>query len=116
VSAQQAANGTGTELLALYDLARPQARAFYGEVLGWRFSPGRVEDGWQVDDVVPMTGLSGGHRQATGVPMWLVEDIAAAVQRVRDAGGTSTEPQRQPYGVMADCTDDQGMHFYLGQL
>jgi len=48
--------------------------------------------------------------------MWLVEDIAAAVQRVRDAGGTSTEPQRQPYGVMADCTDDQSMHFYLGQL
>jgi predicted enzyme related to lactoylglutathione lyase len=93
-----------------------QARAFYGEVLGWRFSPGRVEDGWQVEDVVPMTGLSGGHPQATGVPMWLVEDIAAAVQRVRDAGGTSTEPQRQPYGVMADCTDDQGMHFYLGQL
>jgi predicted enzyme related to lactoylglutathione lyase len=63
-----------------------------------------------------MTGLSGGRRQATGVPMWLVEDIAAAVQRVRDAGGTSTEPQRQPYCVMADCTDDQGMHFYLGQL
>ena len=89
---------------------------FYGEVLGWRFSPGRVEEGWQVEYVVPMTGLSGGHRQATGVPMWLVEDIAAAVQRVRDAGGTSTEPQRQPYAVMADCTDDQGMHFYLGQL
>lgn len=92
------------------------ARAFYGSVLGWEFRPGSIPDGWRVPDVVPMTGLSGGHSQPTGVPMWLVDDIAAAVDRVRAAGGQATDPQQQPYGITADCTDDQGTHFYLGEL
>jgi predicted enzyme related to lactoylglutathione lyase len=38
------------------------------------------------------------------------------VQLVRAAGGTCTEPYREPYGLMAECTDDQGTRFYLGQL
>jgi predicted enzyme related to lactoylglutathione lyase len=42
-----------------------KARAFYGDVLVWRFAAGRVTDGWQVLDVVPMIGLSGGHDVAT---------------------------------------------------
>ncbi|HEY7946600.1 MAG TPA: VOC family protein [Acidimicrobiales bacterium] len=91
-------------------------RAFYGSVLGWRFAPGHVEDGWGTDDVVPMTGLHGGHPLATVVPMYLVDDIYAAVARVRGAGGSASEPERQPYGVSADCVDDQGTRFYLGQL
>jgi len=93
-----------------------RARAFYGSVLGWRFTPGRVEDGWQVDDVAPMVGLSGGHPVATTVPMYQVDDIVAAVARVRAAGGTATEPERQPYGITATCADDQGTRLYLGQL
>lgn len=93
-----------------------RARNFYGAVLGWRFSPGRIEDGWQIADTVPMAGLSGGHPQATAVPMWLVDDIAGAVRRVRAAGGTATDPRREPYGHAADCADDQGTRFYLGQL
>ena len=92
------------------------ARAFYGAVLGWRFTPGRVGDGWQIPDVAPMAGLHGGHDVATGVPMFRVDDIAAAVDRVRAAGGTATEPERQPYGVTSDCVDDQGTRFHLGQL
>jgi predicted enzyme related to lactoylglutathione lyase len=90
-------------------------RAFFGAVLGWRFSPGHAEDGWGVDDVVPMTGLHGGHERATGVPMYRVDDIDAAVTRVRAAGGTATDPQRQPYGITSECADDQGTRFYLGQ-
>ncbi|MFL6136394.1 MAG: VOC family protein [Frankiaceae bacterium] len=93
-----------------------RARAFYGAVLGWTFTPGRVTDGWNVEGVVPMTGLSGGHEQATGVPMWRVDDIGAAVRRVRAAGGTATDPERQPYGITSHCADDQGTAFYLGQL
>jgi predicted enzyme related to lactoylglutathione lyase len=93
-----------------------RARAFYGSVLGWNFSPGRVSDGWAVADVFPMTGLSGGHERPTGVPMWRVADVAAAVGRVRRAGGSATDPERQPYGVTSSCTDDQGTRFYLGQL
>lgn len=91
------------------------ARRFYGAVLGWRFAPGHVEDGWQVEDVVPMTGLHGGHDVATTVPMYRVDDIAAAVDAVRRAGGDATDPEVQPYGVTSSCTDDQGTRFYLGE-
>ena len=92
------------------------ARAFYGSVLGWRFTPGRVEDGWGPEDVVPMFGLVGGQERATIVPMYHVDDIAAAVERVRAAGGTATDPERQPYGRTSTCADDQGTRFYLGEL
>jgi uncharacterized protein len=104
--------------LGVPDSAR--ARRFYGGVLGWEFTPGRVEDGWTVQrdgtDVHPMVGLWGGAGgPAAAVPMYLVEDIDAAVATVRAAGGTSTEPAKQPYGISAECVDDQGMAFYLGQ-
>ena len=37
--------------------------------------------------------------------------------RVREAGGTVLqEPSRQPYGLTAECTDDQGARFYLGEF
>lgn len=92
-------------------------RAFYGAVLRWRFEPGRVEDGWQVQNTQPMAGAAGGTRRPGIVPMWTVADIDAAVSRVRDGGGTVlAEPSRQPYGVSAECTDDQGGRFYLGEF
>jgi len=93
-----------------------RTRAFYGDVLGWRFIPGRVEDGWQVDDVRPGCGVHGGHDRSTTVPMYLVDDVASAVERVRVSGGTATEPERQPYGVTSSCVDDQGTRFALGEL
>ena len=68
-----------------------------------------------LSDTAPMIGLSGGHERATAVPMWRVDDIATAVERVRAAGGNATEPVQQPYGITSECTDDQGMRFYLGQ-
>ncbi len=90
------------------------ARAFYGPVLGWRFSPGRVEDGWGVDGA--LIGLHGGHDEATGVPLYRVDDVDAAVERVRAAGGTASPPETQPYGRVANCVDDQGTRFSVGQL
>jgi predicted enzyme related to lactoylglutathione lyase len=92
------------------------ARAFYGTVLGWHFEPGRVDDGWQLSDVRPGTGMRGGQTPSVTVPMYLVDDVDAAVDRVRAAGGTATDPEDQPYGRTATCTDDQGTHFNLGQL
>ncbi|MGH9006252.1 MAG: VOC family protein [Acidimicrobiales bacterium] len=92
-----------------------RTRAFYGSVLGWRFEPGRVEDGWNVDDVVPMVGVAGG-RDPVVIPMYRVDDVAVAVERVREAGGAATDPEAQPYGISSTCTDDQGTRFYLGQL
>jgi predicted enzyme related to lactoylglutathione lyase len=93
-----------------------RARQFYGAVLGWRFEAGGSEDGWQVQDVSPMVGISGGHVHPTTVPMYRVDDVTAAVERVRDAGGEATEPEVQPYGISSICSDDQGTGFYLGQF
>ena len=92
-------------------------RDFYARVLRWTFEPGRVDDGWQVPGTHPMAGLSGGSIRPTAVPMWTVPDIDTAVARVREAGGTVlAEPSRQPYGVTAECSDDQGSQFYLAEF
>jgi uncharacterized glyoxalase superfamily protein PhnB len=92
-------------------------RAFYSRILFWMFEPGRIEDGWQVQNTHPMAGVAGGSAQQVTVPMWTVEDVDAAVTRVRDAGGTVIdEPSQQPYGRGALCTDDQGSRFYLGEF
>jgi predicted enzyme related to lactoylglutathione lyase len=92
-----------------------RARDFYGAVLGWRFSPGSVDDGWQVSGTTPMAGLSGGHEQAEVVLVYQVDDIHAAVQRVRENGGRAAEPVQRPYGLIADCADNQGVRFSLVQ-
>ncbi len=49
------------------------------------------------------------------MPMYQVDDIEGAVGRVRELGGTATDPERQPYGLSSECVDDQGGRFYLGQ-
>jgi uncharacterized glyoxalase superfamily protein PhnB len=113
-------NGSGPGELSYVTYEVPDSagfRDFYGRVLGWNFEPGRVTDGWQVVGTHPMAGATGGSANPTTVPMWTVSDIEAAVARVREAGGTVlAEPARQPYGVTAECTDDQGARFYLGEF
>jgi predicted enzyme related to lactoylglutathione lyase len=91
-------------------------REFYGAVFGWQFTPGRVNDGWGIDGVRPMSGLSGGAERPVVRPMYTVSDIAAAVEKVRELGGTAVEPATRPYGQESLCTDNQGTEFYLGQF
>lgn len=110
-----AAGGHGDLVYVTHEVVDSSAaRDFYAEVLGWSFVPGGVVDGWQVQGT--MAGLQGGHPRATTLAMWRVDDLAATVQRVRAAGGTATDPQVRPYGLEAECADDQGVRFYLGQL
>ena len=111
-----AAGRDGDLIYVTLEVADPaRTLAFYGAVLGWRSRPGRTPGGWQVEDTTPMIGVSGGHAEAAAVPVWLVADVAAAVGRVREAGGASTEPHREPYGLIAECTDDRGARFSLTQ-
>ncbi|OMC46247.1 glyoxalase [Mycobacterium sp. IS-2888] len=113
-------NGSGPGELSYVTYEVPDSagfRDFYGQVLGWTFEPGRIADGWQVVGTHPMAGAAGGGRGSITVPMWTVADIEVAVARVREAGGTVlAEPARQPYGVSAECIDDQGARFYLGEF
>jgi uncharacterized glyoxalase superfamily protein PhnB len=93
-----------------------QARAFYGAVLGWQFSPGRVENGWQIEGTGGMAGLWGGQGQIGWKLMYAVNDLDTALERVREQGGTVvSDPERQPYGLSAECKDNQGIEFWLWQ-
>lgn len=111
-------SGPGEVSYITYEVTDSSAfRAFYSRVLFWTFQPGRIQDGWQVEQTHPMAGVAGGSTQQVTVPMWTVEDVDAAVARVREAGGTVIEePSQQAYGKSAQCTDDQGTRFYLGEF
>jgi predicted enzyme related to lactoylglutathione lyase len=113
-------NGSGPGELSYVTYEVPDSagfRDFYGRLLRWTFESGRVTDGWQVLQTHPMAGAAGGSERPTTVPMWTVSDIDVAVARVREAGGTVlAAPSRQSYGVSAECTDDQGARFYLGEF
>lgn len=106
--------------LGVPDLAR--AKAFYGRVLGWRFDVGRLDPaGGQVDDVIPQIGLWSGPQRSGrtihgAVLGFRVDDLDEAIAAVRANGGTATDARREPYGLTADCTDNQGLDFYLHQL
>jgi len=92
-----------------------RAREFYGAVLGWEFTPGSVPRGWQVGDVRPMVGMAGGADRTEVQLCYRVADLALAVRRVREHGGRAGEVARRPYGLMADCVDNQGIVFQLWQ-
>jgi predicted enzyme related to lactoylglutathione lyase len=95
------------------------AREFYGAVFGWTFNIGRA-GGVQVSGVAPQMGMTTQTQAgppAPGVTLcYRVDDIAAAVQRVSDAGGRSGAVEQRPYGLESLCTDDQGTAFYLHQF
>jgi uncharacterized glyoxalase superfamily protein PhnB len=93
-----------------------RARDFYEAVLGWSAVPGRVPDGWQVENTSPLIGIGGGSSEPGAVPMYAVDDLEVAVAAVRTAGGSAGEMERQSFGQSALCRDDQGLPFWLGQL
>lgn len=122
---QYSRNGTRPGDISYVSLGVPDAdagRAFYGSVLGWRFAPGQLDQtDSQVDDVIPQVGLWSGSERGprTGIGAVLafrVDDIGSAVRRVREAGGTASEPAERPYGLEADCSDGHGLGFWLHQL
>lgn len=102
-------------ILQVPDAAR--ARSFYGGLLDWEFVSETAEDRWIVyrdgADVRPVAEVWGGQERARIVPRYLVADIEAAVARVRAAGGAAIAPERTPAGLVAECVDDQGVHFHL---
>lgn len=95
------------------------AHAFYGAVFGWTFNVGRA-GGAQVTGVAPQIGMTTQPQAGPATPgvilCYRVNDIAAAVQRVRDAGGQPREVAQRPYALESLCTDDQGTPFYLHQF
>lgn len=103
----------GYQTLLVPDVER--TKAFLGHVLGWTYRAGSVDGGWEAEGVVPRTGLAGGADRLEVQLCFQVDDLDAAVERVRAAGGTAQAPERKPYGALVECEDDQGMRFQLWQ-
>jgi uncharacterized glyoxalase superfamily protein PhnB len=93
--------------IAVADAAR--AAAFYNAVLGWD-----VRDGHIANISAPPGSVGDYYPASDGVRLWfVVEDIRASVAKVRELGGTATEPTESESGWSSDCTDDQGTLFCL---
>jgi len=92
-----------------------RAKEFYEAVLQVPFSSGHP-GAWRTDQTTPPLGILPSHGAEPEVQLsYRVDDLATAVERVRTAGGHADEPERKPYGLIADCVDDQGATFRLWQ-
>ncbi len=92
-----------------------RAKKFYEAVLQVPFSSGHP-GAWRTDETRPPLGIRPSEDAEPEVQLsYRVDDIAAAVERVRAAGGRADEPERKPYGLLSECADDQGATFRLWQ-
>jgi uncharacterized glyoxalase superfamily protein PhnB len=101
-----------------------RAKEFYEAVLQVPFAPAHPGT-WRTDQTNPPLALMSKQSAEPGEPgksptpevrlSYRVDDIAAAVARVRAAGGSAGEPMRRLFGLLAECVDDQGLTFHLWQ-
>jgi uncharacterized glyoxalase superfamily protein PhnB len=92
-----------------------RARKFYEAVLLVPFSSGHP-GAWRTDETTPPLGILSSEGAEPEVQLsYRVDDIAAAAERVRAAGGRADEPARRRYGLFTECVDDQGTTFRLWQ-
>ena len=88
---------------------------FYAAVLQVPFTEGHP-GAWRSSETTPPLGVRSSRGAEPEVQLsYRVDDLVAAIGRVRAAGGPAAAPQRQPFGLLADCVDDQGVTFRLWQ-
>ncbi len=93
------------------------AKAFYGALLGWEFSPGHAPQGWNITNSTLPCGLNGGQAEPHVRVYLSVPDADAAVARVTELGGEVVEaPTDEPFGRPAELRDDQGRPFGVIEL
>jgi predicted enzyme related to lactoylglutathione lyase len=100
-----------------------RGRAFYqGLFPDWRLSPGPNEQGFEVQGAGVPAGLHGGDKGAGPYVFFVVDDIDAAAQRVRELGGAVEDvdiegdaDSTRRFGRFKLCRDDQGSAFGLHQ-
>ena len=88
---------------------------FWGSLFGWTFREGNFPGYSMIDGPTPLGGAP--HDDSSRQPRvyFAVDDIDAAVDRVRELGGTADDPVTIPSGKFAHCVDDQGVEFSLSQ-
>jgi predicted enzyme related to lactoylglutathione lyase len=106
--------------LGVEDVER--GRAFYEGLFGWRFERGPSGEGWTIAAGDVPGGMHGGDRGAAPYLFFRVDDLEAAVDRVRELGGVVEELAVEGdqdtvarFGRFKVCRDDQGSPFGLHQ-
>ncbi len=99
-----------------------KGRAFYEGLFGWEFETGPSGNGWVIKTPGVPGGMHPGDAGATPYVFFAVDDITAAVARVRELGGTvedmgvkDNEESVGRFGRFEFCKDDQGSPFGLHQ-
>jgi uncharacterized glyoxalase superfamily protein PhnB len=92
-----------------------RAKEFYEAVLQVPFTSGHPGT-WRAGETRPPLGILPARDAEPEVQLsYRVDDIAAAVERVRAAGGRADEPERRRFGLSCECADGQGATFRLWQ-
>ena len=90
--------------------------AFYGGLFGWTFDPSPPSHDYRHINNTQLPGGLVSHGQQTILrPYYRVDDIRAAVAKVRALGGKAEEPSESKSGWCCLCHDNQGVPFDLWQ-
>jgi uncharacterized protein len=99
-----------------------RGRAFYEGLLGWRFEPGPSGAGFVIEAPNMPGGMHGGDPEAAPYLFFAVDEMDAALDRVRELGGSVEEADVEGdeesvarFGRFQLCRDDQGSPFGLHQ-
>ena len=111
--------------LAFFELGvgdTERGRAFYEGLFGWTFETGPSGAGFVLDTPNVPGGMHGGDAGAAPLLFFRVDDIEAALERVRELGGEVEEMDVEGdedsiarFGRFKLCRDDQGSPFGLHQ-
>jgi uncharacterized protein len=111
--------------LAFFELGvgdTERGRAFYEGLFGWTFETGPSGGGFVIDTPSVPGGMHGGDTGAAPLLFFRVDDMEAALGRVRELGGEVEEMNVEGdeasiarFGRFKLCRDDQGSPFGLHQ-
>jgi uncharacterized protein len=111
--------------LAFFELGvgdTERGRAFYEGLFGWTFETGPSGGGFVIDTPSVPGGMHGGDAGAAPLLFFRVDDMEAALGRVRELGGEVEEMNVEGdeasiarFGRFKLCRDDQGSPFGLHQ-
>ena len=97
-----------------------KGRAFYEALFGWRLAPGPSGNGYAIETPGGPGGMHGGDPGAVPYVFFAVDDMDAALDRVRALGGTVEEMDveggdeaQKRFGRFKLCRDDQSSAFGL---
>lgn len=109
--------------LAFFELGVEDAergRAFYEGLFGWTFEAGPSDGGYLITAPNVQGGMHSGDAGAVPYVFFAVDDMEAALQRVRDLGGSVEDVDMEGdaesvgrFGRFRLCRDDQGSPFGL---